>query len=345
MTIKTKAAAYVAKPAVEIINFPSAALSIGSYRLVFRAREPITLPAYAGSAWRGLFGHALKQAVCVTHAPVCMDCLLYRSCPYSYIFETPTPADTDRMTRYPAAPHPFVIYPLPVNDRSVPEGTDMIVELTVFGRANGYLPYLAHAFQRAGQRGIGGHQGKFELLRMEQNTGNRENWRPIWDTGGQLAQLPSFLPEPPECPAAAVIELQSPLRLKREERLVGPQEFAFHDLLRSLLRRIAMLMYFHEQKPFDADFAEMAEAARHIGLINKNVHWQDWTRYSSRQKTAMQMGGLVGNFELSGDEARPFWPLLWLGQWTHAGKGASMGLGRYRIHDAKSLPAQPVSQT
>ena len=41
------------------------------------------------------------------------------------------------------------------------------------------------------------------------------------------------------------------------------------------------------------------------------------------------MGGLVGSFELAGPDIEPFWPLLWLGQWTHAGKGSSMGLGRY----------------
>lgn len=41
------------------------------------------------------------------------------------------------------------------------------------------------------------------------------------------------------------------------------------------------------------------------------------------------MGGLVGSFALAGAALDRFWPLLWLGQWAHAGKGCSMGLGRY----------------
>ena len=41
------------------------------------------------------------------------------------------------------------------------------------------------------------------------------------------------------------------------------------------------------------------------------------------------MGGVVGSFDLAGAALGPFWPVLWLGQWTHAGKGCSMGLGRY----------------
>jgi len=43
------------------------------------------------------------------------------------------------------------------------------------------------------------------------------------------------------------------------------------------------------------------------------------------------MGGLIGEIELDGADLEPFWPYLWLGQWTHAGKGAVMGLGRYRF--------------
>jgi CRISPR/Cas system endoribonuclease Cas6 (RAMP superfamily) len=52
------------------------------------------------------------------------------------------------------------------------------------------------------------------------------------------------------------------------------------------------------------------------------------------------MGGLLGRFRLHGPDIAPFWPYLWLGQWTHAGKGATLGLGRYRIVPA-SLPATP----
>ena len=61
------------------------------------------------------------------------------------------------------------------------------------------------------------------------------------------------------------------------------------------------------------------------------MEWREWTRYSSRQQERLQMGGLVGEAEIEGRDLEPFWPYLWLGQWTHAGKGTSMGLGRYRI--------------
>jgi len=58
----------------------------------------------------------------------------------------------------------------------------------------------------------------------------------------------------------------------------------------------------------------------------------------------MQMGGLTGWIELQGQDLTQFWPYLWYGQWTHTGKGAVMGLGRYRILDPASLPDQTNNQ-
>jgi hypothetical protein len=85
-----------------------------------------------------------------------------------------------------------------------------------------------------------------------------------------------------------------------------------------------MRLYPAAPHPFVIEPAE--GGARELALT-----WRDWTRYSSRQQTTMQMGGLTGRLgvDLGGHER--LWPYLWLGQWTHAGKGTSMGLGRYRL--------------
>ncbi|RME81568.1 MAG: CRISPR system precrRNA processing endoribonuclease RAMP protein Cas6 [Zetaproteobacteria bacterium] len=55
--------------------------------------------------------------------------------------------------------------------------------------------------------------------------------------------------------------------------------------------------------------------------------WKELGRYSHRQKMPMRIGGLLGAFEVEADArlAR----LLAFGRWTHMGKLASMGLGRY----------------
>ena len=45
------------------------------------------------------------------------------------------------------------------------------------------------------------------------------------------------------------------------------------------------------------------------------------------------MGGLVGSFILNLSGLETVWPYLWLGQWIHAGKAATMGLGAIRLLD------------
>ena len=112
---------------------------------------------------------------------------------------------------------------------------------------------------------------------------------------------------------------------------MAPQEFRFADLFSSLLRRISMLTYFHTDTPLETDFAGLTAEARDVALSDARLSWLDWTRYSSRQDTTMQMGGLVGELTVDLSDHPHLWPYLRLGQWTHAGKGTSMGLGRYRL--------------
>ena len=69
-----------------------------------------------------------------------------------------------------------------------------------------------------------------------------------------------------------------------------------------------------------------AEALRQRSAL----HWQDWSRFSSRQQREMTLGGVLGEWTLEGDLSRLF-PWLWLGQWLHVGKNATMGMGRYEI--------------
>ena len=119
--------------------------------------------------------------------------------------------------------------------------------------------------------------------------------------------------------------------LKSKDHYLTPESFRFGSLFTNLLRRISLLTNFHTDTPLETDFASLACAARTIEVDSAQLRWHDWTRYSSRQSTLMQMGGLLGSVTLRGEGLAPFWPYLWLGQWTHAGKATSMGLGRYRI--------------
>ena len=311
---------------VPIINLP---LTVSRYRLHFIAQESLRLPAYAGSAWRGAFGRALRRLVCVTHEAHCPDCLLYRSCAYSYLFETPPDPAVPLLRKYPAAPHPLLLRPPADTGRSLAEGEETLLELTLFGQGHRYLPYVIHALDQAAARGLGGQRGRLTLAAIEQQI--KTDWMPIYRPGAALTPRPGQIPEPPPCPERLILRIETPLRLTADNDHITPDAFRFTSLFGSLLRRISLLIAFHSDAPLSADFATLARAADAISLSAVRLRWRDWSRYSSRQRKSVPMGGLVGEIELNGGGLPPFWPWLWLGQWTHAGKGTVMGLGGYRL--------------
>ncbi len=303
-------------------------LPLALYRLHFSAQGTVRLPAYAGSAWRGAFGHALKQLVCVTRAPTCPPCLLYRACVYRYLFETPPDPAAGKLRKYPAAPHPLVVRPGPGGIHTADD--PVTVDVLLFGHGNHHLPYVLHAFTQAGQRGIGQGGGQLKLDQVMQQTPDG-HWQSIYRPGDALQPLPPKVIEPPPCPTRITLVLETPLRLRQAETLLGPDVFQFGALFATLLRRISLLTTFHTDTPLEADFASLSQAGWTIRHHPVRLRWHEWARYSSRQDALIQMGGLIGEIELDGVGLEPFWPYLWLGQWTHAGKGAVMGLGRYQL--------------
>ncbi len=305
---------------------PSPVLPIGRYRALFASEAAPRFSDFPGNVWRGALGHALKRSVCVTRQPQCGDCLLYRSCLYPYFWDTPPHVGAEKMRKYENAPHPFVL--------DTDEAEPLRLDFTLIGQANRHLPVFIHALTQAaaGPRGVSGNV--LELVAVEQAVSiEGHDWRSIFAPGQKLEALPVHTPGVPPTSTECSLEILTPLRVKREGRHVGPRDFIFADLFGNLLRRISMLTYFHTDTPLDTDFRALNEAARQV-VAKAKLEWVEHSRYSKRQQAAMQMGGVVGRLTLVDADLSPFWPYLWLGQFAHAGSGATMGLGRFRIIDA-----------
>jgi len=316
-----------------IITHPAIPLKI--YRFFFTTTEQPRLPAYPGSAWRGAFGHALKKTVCVVRDTPCNECLLKNACAYSYIFETPMPANTEKMRKYTAAPHPFVLRFHQSNAQA-----DLLYSLDVilFGHGQRYFPYIVHALQTAGNEGIGSQRQPFSLQKIDA-IDDQNNSQTIYQQGELFPQQAAEIASLPGMPKQIEITFHTPLRIKQDNKNMTARNFNFGALFCTLLRRISMISYFHTDTPLETDFAALTAKAKTVQLVSQQLLWYDWTRYSSRQQTEMNMGGLIGTVQLDMEGLEAFWPYLWLGQYTHIGKGTSMGLGAYSIKST-SLPIQ-----
>jgi hypothetical protein len=305
-------------------------------RLEVQVTSPLRLPEYAGSMLRGAFGGALRRLACMTRQPECTGCGLLRTCPYAVLFETAPPPEGHVLQRFSEVPKPYVIEPPAWGARLMSPGQTFSFGLVLFGRALAQTPLAFLAWQRALARGIGPGDGRGRLLRVVHEAQDGE--RLVLDVGQGIAEEVRA-DEPPEAgplPESVSLRFDTPLRLQENGHALGAERVDARRLLMALARRASLLAEFHGGGAPGLDFTALAAHAATLAE-SRQLTWQDWTRYSSRQQQKMQLGGLVGSWTLSGDLA-PFWPLLQLGEFLHVGKEAAFGLGRYQLQP-------PIRQT
>lgn len=317
-----------------VVHENQPALTLSALRIDFRAVESARLPAWTGSAWRGALGHALRRAVCVTCAPSCAGCLLLERCPYPVLFDLARIAG-------PGAPNPYVLIPsAPPPGGYLGPGTGISLGLVLVGeRAAGKLPYLIHALEHAGNHGLTARRIRLELEGVQAWSAN--GWVDLQRRRDGLQRPGPVVVDPPAVPEALTVRLHSPLRVRHQGRLLRPEALDFRQFFRAVGRRIVALARAHGGRVEEARYPELVRAAGAVPVLRARLSWHDLPRYSSRQRAPMRMGGIVGSFELRGGGLEPFWPWLWLGQWVHAGRATTMGLGMYRI-EARGLPPLPA---
>ncbi|RDE69278.1 CRISPR system precrRNA processing endoribonuclease RAMP protein Cas6 [Haemophilus haemolyticus] len=299
-------------------------LPIARYQFTFTVTEPIQLPEYAGSTLRGAFGWALRKIACMTKQAECKGCPLYRTCPYTNIFETPAPTEHE-LQKFSQVPNGYMIEPPDWGERVYISGEKLQFSLVLFGRLIDQLPLIAFAFKRAFEYNVG--RGKAHLLDISAFNENAEKFEPILVNGNIIEHHKSV--KFPECfTNNAEIEISTPLRLQENSKPLNEKEINVERFFISLAKRIALLSEFHF-KPFDLDFESLKNQIAQIE-DKKYLKWQDWTRYSSRQDQKMKLGGVVGKWQFK-NLSLELSKLLYIGQWLHCGKNATFGLGKYRI--------------
>ena len=316
-----------------------------SFSFSLLAKDIILLPSYKGSTLRGGFGNAFRRVVCALRKTDCADCILKEKCVYSYVFETPPPADTKIMTKYTNAPHPFIIEPPPEKRHAYKPGDEINFGLTLIGRAIDYLPYFVYTFDELGKMGIGKDRGKFALQTVKsQKSGVTEAYNTIYSSETKTlkpfeknvlcfpADLGFFTSDYSRDSGLLTLDFRTPTRIIYDSHLTLDLEF--HMLVRQLLRRLSLLYYFHcNGGPSDWDFKGIIEKAKEVKVVKKDLRWYDWERYSARQDERMKMGGFVGAIEFEGNIG-PFMSLIQAGEVLHVGKGTGFGLGRFNIQDS-----------
>ena len=327
-----------------------ATLPLARYRFTTRVQQPLTLPDYAGSLLRGQFGAALRHVACMTRQPTCPGCPLIPSCPYTRIFESPPPPKgSHALQDFSQIPNPYIIEPPASGARVLDADDDLVFHLVLVGHATQQLALIIFALQRALSQGLTRQRVPVDLLQVDL-VDAAGGTQPVWMIEPQtlrdhlaevsLTDIKTIaggaypIRDRGQKDHEITLNIQTPMRLQQQGRPLGIGQLTPHALIATLARRVALLMEFHAGPA--SPWGEAARAVSHLAgqlTDRQELHWFDWTRYSSRQQQSMTLGGVLGRWTLQGeaDTLAHIRPWLWLGQWLHVGKNATMGLGQYQL--------------
>lgn len=116
------------------------------------------------------------------------------------------------------------------------------------------------------------------------------------------------------------ITLLTPLRIKKNNRFLKT-DIDLLDILLSINKRYFGLT----DKPFQS-----LNISKNYNTIVKNIYYKELTRKSNRQKTKMNLGGLMGEIVLTNIDQRSF-ELLKTGEIVGVGKSTVFGLGKIKL--------------
>lgn len=302
-------------------------MHITALKVTYQSLETLHLTAFKGAILRGAFGYAFRKITCPLKDKECFECLLKSKCVYAYIFETFRPEDSKIMRKYETIPRPFIFEPPPTNKNEYKTGENFIFNLRLIGKAIDYLPYFIYALDEMGKNGLGKNRGKLELISIKQGT------RIIYDgkdnkIKGDIKLQELQLTHPKNQINKIKIKFLTPYRIIYEGK--EAQHLAFHILIRSLLRRIGLLSYFHSDKPYDINFTDLIAKAQKVRTLQTNLTFHGQSRYSTKQHQRIPMQGMIGEVTYQGNLTN-FIPYLKIGEMVHIGKGTVFGMGKYKM--------------
>lgn len=258
---------------------------------------------------------------CISRQSVCGECLYSKTCAYSYIFETILPSDNSVLPGRDKGCHP---YSLSVKNREHKNPlTEYSFILTLFGKSVEYLPYIYAAFVRAGNDGIFKSRAQFRIksvvsggknILIDENHIDMEIPPQIWDSDEGLKSRPHEI----------LVELNSPLRFKFGGRY--GTDFSAQDFMGCLYRRAKTLCSLYGEVL--EDDCQKYIPSESLEITDRKIRWIDFNHYSARQKNAMELGGSVGNFKITGNFSDFELSLLELNKIAGAGKNTNFGLGQ-----------------
>lgn len=290
----------------------------------FLLEFPVDCPEihYMQNIFRGALGYYLKKIFCVSsRSSSCTECVLNQQCAYSYVFVTVAPPDRIVMKRYPFVPHPFTFHFIFKEDKL------LLLNFVLVGKAIEYFPHIFFAIKSMGESGCGPEKVCFKIASITDMHGEQlysgTDETLINKVKGYSLTNSTLIKE------QVSIQLLTPLKLRKKNRVLRRIDLTL--FLMSIIRRYSMLSHFHCNYTEDIDYKFIKEKTKKTWLITERTYFHHISRYSKRQDTTYNNGGILGHFTIASDSMDLLFPFLKAGTYIHAGKATSFGHGKFYL--------------
>lgn len=265
--------------------------------IIKTAQKP---PYFIGSQIRGAFGYALKKVTCINPISDCEGCFATSNCLYYQFYEEKNSYHKYRLD--------FEL------------GKDYYdFSFFLFDNICEKLPYVISAlYMMLTQNGLGKEKVKYEKFEMFVNDVSCM-------LNGKIVLPKEFIKKFQIKNRFENIKLKliTPLRIKKENRFLRNDELELHSLINSIYQR--------QMKILGRDYKKFPYEIKGE-IINKNLHFKELTRLSNKQKTTMNMGGIIGEIEFKNLNKECF-EVLKLGELLGVGKQTVFGLGKIKMEE------------
>jgi len=194
------------------------------------------------------------------------------------------------------------------------EATDSLqLELTLFGRAIEYYPYMYQALIRAGEKGLFRERVRYSIseLAAQDNEVKTGKWTFSNDSEKRRSSLE--------------IKFITPVRIKIKGRYT--EKFSAIDFFNTSWRRAAQVTALYGKCGERFSYFPPND----VSFESKEIKWIDLERWSSRQRSKMKLGGFVGSLYLCGELSSADMSILRFNEIFHMGKNTGFGLGKVRV--------------
>ena len=284
--------------------------------------KPFLFFTFPSIVFRSILGSQLYTIACIARKNTCKTCQFNKSCIYAIIFETIIDKNTLFLSGRDKGSHPFRIK---VNSFEADKPfLHFSLTLQLYGFAIQYLPYIFYALQKAGEKGLFKQRAVYKIKQVRIKNEN------ILKKDGSISMEFSS-----NCWNAVqndnikemqkTIIIKSPLRFKtggRYKKLFTAQEF-----LLCVYRRFVTICSLYGRYECEKSYIPSAN----LKIETAELEWKDYIYHSYRQKKIIKLGGLMGEFTITG--AFGLYEQIFL-DFAHifgAGKNTNFGLGSIEI--------------